>query len=65
MTAGITVIYLQDKLSGKNFLVDTGAAKCVFPHRSNQKPSGPRLIAADGKVIPAWLERVIPLKFGE
>jgi len=65
MTAGITGIYLKDKLSGNFFFVDTGAARSVFPHRSNQKPPGPRLIAADGKVIPAWLERVIPLKFGE
>ena len=45
------------------FLVDTGAARSVFPHQSSTPTSGPLLSAADGNVIRSWGERTLPLQF--
>jgi hypothetical protein len=41
------MIFLKDDESKQQFLVDTGAAFSVFPHRS-----GPPLSGADEKEIP-------------
>jgi hypothetical protein len=49
-----SLIYLQDSVSNQQFLVDTGAAVSVFPHRSAAASSGPLLSGADGKPISAW-----------
>jgi len=48
------LIYLQDSQSAQKFLVDTGAAVSVLPHRSSIPPSGPSLSGADGKPIASW-----------
>ena len=34
------LIFLKDSKSGKDFLVDTGAAVIGLPHASNDRPSG-------------------------
>ena len=57
------LLYLHDSLSSRRFLVDTGAARSVFPHRSSTPTSGPVLSAADGNVIRSWGERTLPLQF--
>jgi hypothetical protein len=58
------LIYLQDSLSKQQFLVDTGAAVSVFPHRSSAASSGPLLSGADGKPISAWGRMTKKLNFG-
>ena len=62
-SASDALLYLQDSLSSRRFLVDTGAARSVFPHRSSTPSSGPVLSAADGNVIRSWGERTLPLQF--
>ena len=58
------LIYLQDSVSNQQFLVDTGAAVSVFPHRSSAATSGPLLSGADGKPISAWGKVTKKLNFG-
>ena len=62
--AGSGLLYLEDQLSRRRFLVDTGAAVSVFPFTSSNSPSSRRLTAADGNRIPSWGTRLLPLKFG-
>ena len=64
LPVGGFLIYLQDILSNRNFLVDTGASRSVFPHHSSAAPTGPRLLMADGRPTKAWGSRIIPLQFG-
>ncbi len=46
---------LLDKDDTKQqFLVDTGAAVNILPHRSTAPATGPALAGADGKSIPSW-----------
>ncbi len=47
------LVYLHDANSKQDFLVDTGAAVSVFPHKSAAPSSGPALAGADGKPIPS------------
>ena len=47
------LMYLQDALSNRDYLVDTGASRSVFPHRSSAAPTGPRLLMADGRPTKA------------
>jgi hypothetical protein len=58
------LIFLQDSVSKQQFLVDTGAAVSVFPHRSSAASSGPLLSGADGKPISAWGKVTKKLNFG-
>ena len=58
------LIFLQDSVSKQQFLVDTGAAVSVFPHRSSAATSGPLLTGADGKPISAWGRVTKKLNFG-
>jgi hypothetical protein len=58
------LIFLQDSVSKQQFLVDTGAAVSVFPHRSSAATSGPLLAGADGKPISAWGRVTKKLNFG-
>ena len=64
LPVGGFLIYLQDVLSNRNFLVDTGASRSVFPHHSSAAPTGPRLLMADGRPTKAWGSRTLPLQFG-
>ena len=50
--------------SSRDYLVDTGASRSVFPHRSSAALTGPRLLMADGWPTKAWGSRLIPLQFG-
>ena len=59
------LFYLKDSLSGRRFLVDTGAAASVFPHHSKSTPSAIRLTAANGDNIASWGSRSLPLKYGD
>ena len=57
-----SLLYLHDRLSSRRFLVDTGADRSVFPHKSSS-PTGPVLSAADGNSIKSWGLRTLPLQF--
>lgn len=43
------LIYLKDILKNRDFLVDTGASRSVFPHQSSAAPTGPGFLMADGR----------------
>ena len=64
LPVGGILIYLQDVLSNRDFLVDTGASRSLFPHQSSAVPTGPRLLMADGRPTKAWGSRTLPLQFG-
>ena len=64
LPVGGLLIYLRDFLSNRDFLVDTGASRSVFPHLSSATPTGPRLLMADGRPANAWGTRNLPLQFG-
>ena len=54
LPVGGLLIYLQDVLTNRQFLVDTGASRSVFPHHSPAAPTGPRLLMADGRPTKSW-----------
>jgi Reverse transcriptase (RNA-dependent DNA polymerase)/RNase H-like domain found in reverse transcriptase/Integrase core domain/Integrase zinc binding domain len=58
------MVFLKDDTSGQDFLVDTGAAVSVLPHRSSSTPHGPALVAADGRSIASWGRETKRLVFG-
>ena len=58
------LVFLKDSVSNQQFLVDTGAAVSVFPHKSSESSSGPPLVGADGKSIASWGKISKRLVFG-
>ena len=50
-TAGDNLIYLKDSRTHTRYLVDTGAALSLLPHRSPEPASGPPLVSASGLPI--------------
>ena len=59
------LIYLQDSLSSRRFLIDSGASVSVFPDPgSSGEDSGVKLLTADGSSLSCSGSRVIPLGFG-
>ena len=58
------LIYLQDSATEQKFLVDTGAAVSVLPHRSAAPSSGTPLTGADGRAIASWGTVTKKLCFG-
>lgn len=63
------LLYVQDKHSGRRFLVDTGAQVSVFPcngvrGQTTRPTPGPNLVAANGNSIRTFGTRVIPLHIG-
>ena len=67
---GSNLIFLQDSLSNRKFLVDSGASVSVFPHHSS-KPSSSSVFSnsvelrtADGSSVRCAGTREIPLCFG-
>jgi len=59
------LIHLRDQLSGRDFLVDTGATCSVLPHKSQTAASGPQLSAADGRPLKSWGRKEVELQFGD
>jgi len=59
------LVYLQDSLSSRRFLIDSGASVSVFPApRSSSTSSGDKLLTADGSSLTCSGSRIIPLRFG-
>jgi hypothetical protein len=51
---GGRLIFLCNRISGQSFLVDTGAAHSVLPHRSSAPPSGRNLVTAARSRQDSW-----------
>jgi hypothetical protein len=58
-----SLVHIVDQLSGRRYLVDTGASFSIFPHKSSTPPSGQKLTGPDGQLIPCWGEKRIVLVF--
>ncbi|KAK3733458.1 hypothetical protein RRG08_019726 [Elysia crispata] len=60
-------ISVTDIISGRSFLVDTGAEESVFPatNSDRKKSRGPNLIAANGSAIATYGKRPISLKLSK
>ena len=59
------LIYLQDSLSSRRFLIDSGASVSVFPDPgSSGEDSGVKLLTADGSALSCSSSQVFPLRFG-
>jgi len=65
MSVGGALFYLTDTISGRRFLVDTGAACSILPHHSNQPPANLKLVAADGRKIPTWGKKMCKINFNK
>jgi hypothetical protein len=48
------LIFLHYSLNNFKFLVDSGVSISILPHSSSTPPTGPHLVGANGKPIPAW-----------
>jgi hypothetical protein len=55
-TAG-RLFFVNDSVSSKKLLVDTGSTYSIFPFHSTARPFGPRLKAANGQRIRCWGSR--------
>ena len=66
-SGNISTITVADVLSGRSFLVDTGAEESVFPASiaERKKVRGPSLVAANGSAIPTYGKRNITLQLGK
>jgi len=62
--SGGSLLYVKDRISGRQFLVDTGAAKSLIPHLSSAPASGLPLVGAGGQPIPSWDTVQSTVKFG-
>lgn len=61
------LLYIQDRNSGRNFLVDTGAEVSVIPATPSDRRMSPAKVtlrAANGTDILAYGSRNLPLRFG-
>ena len=56
---------IRERLSGRNFLIDSGADECVFPasHSDQSLPQSSLLQAANGLEIRTFGKREISLSF--
>lgn len=60
--------FITDTLSGRKFLIDTGAFRSLFPATTEDRtsplpqPSNIKLIAANGSTIPMYGTRIIPIQ---
>ncbi len=62
------LLYARDRLSGRRFLVDTGAEVSVFPATRSDRhsqPQGTKLTAANGSSIHTYGKRAISLQFND
>lgn len=62
----INQIFVKDRVSNRNFLIDTGADVCVLPRdkESSEKLTSRELYAANGTVIKTYGEKRLKLNLG-
>ena len=58
-----TLLFVQDVLSGREFLIDSGASVSVFPGPRSSSVDGIHLLTANGLSMFCSGSRLIPLKF--
>ena len=58
-----TLLFVQDILSGREFLIDSGASVSVFPGPRSSSVDGVGLLTADGSSMFCSGSRLIPLRF--
>jgi hypothetical protein len=46
--------FVKDRLSGKDFLVDSSATLFLLPHQSASLVTGPKLQSVKGQLIKTW-----------
>ncbi len=51
------LVHIEDQISGRRFLIDTGASYSIFPHKSSAPPTGPHLKGPSGQHIVCWGEQ--------
>ena len=56
------LVYINDQLTGRRFLVDTGAAFSILPHHSSDPATGQGLVGPSGSPIRCWGESAVKLK---
>ena len=56
------LLYLVDVARSKRYLVDSGSAYSILPHKSSAEPTGPRLMTADGKPLHCWGRRTCSVR---
>ncbi len=56
------LVYISDQLTGRRFLVDTGAAFSILPHHSSDPATGQGLIRPSGSPIRCWGDSAVKLK---
>ena len=56
------LVYVNDQLSNRRFLVDTGAAYSILPHQSSGQPTGPPLADPDGRPLACWGDEPVHLE---
>ena len=56
------LVYINDQFTGRRFLVDTGAAFSILPHRSSDPATGQGLVGPSGSPIRCWGESAVKLK---
>jgi hypothetical protein len=61
---GSHLIHLKDTTTHIRYLVDSGAALSLLPHRSLLQPTGPAIVNANGGIIPSWNFVTKSLHFG-
>ena len=59
-----SLVYLQDKLSSHQFLVDSRASASVFPAPASSSASIVKLLTADGSSVMCSGSRIFPQSFG-
>jgi hypothetical protein len=62
---GAALIYLKDSSTHTSYLVDSGAALSLVPHRSLLQPTGLVIVNANGGTIPSWQFVTKSLYFGK
>ena len=53
---------MVDMSSSKRYLVDSGSAFSILPHKSSAEPTGPSLMTADGKPLHCWGRRTCSVR---
>jgi hypothetical protein len=57
------LLHLTDDISGRRFLVNTGASYSIYPHLSAAEPTGLPLRSPGGQAIPSWGEKQLEICF--
>ena len=57
------LVHITDQLTGRRYLVDTGASFSLVPHQSRAHTCGPHLVGPNGAAINCGGETTLQLHF--